>query len=176
MPTVVDAVIASDNGLFLVRDANAESFEARLAVFQASRIPGTRRGRLCAVAGGILLVRGAHQMSRPRVRIEVLETIPAEEPPWHWEARVTMEITTTRLIVEADPSFPLDVPPVDLPGGPGRYGVLLGHTGRSEVQREAAKVSAANRSVSSDEALANWRSLDGIEQYLIRLWPDHRDE
>ncbi|MEU8258677.1 hypothetical protein AB0C06_30935 [Micromonospora inaquosa] len=175
MPAVVDAVIPSDNGLFLVRDVNAESFEARLAAFQASRIPGTRRGRLCAAAGGILLVRGAHQMSRPRVRIEVLDTIPAEEPPWHWEARATMEIATRQLVVEADPSFPLDVPAVDLPGGPGRYGVVLGHTGRPEVQQEAARVSAANLSVSSDDALANWRSLDGIEQYLIRLWPDHRD-
>ncbi|WP_158609288.1 hypothetical protein [Micromonospora musae] len=38
MPAVVDAVIPSDNGLFLVRDVNAESFEARLAAFQASRI------------------------------------------------------------------------------------------------------------------------------------------
>lgn len=175
MPTVVDAVIPTDNKLFLVRDVSADSREARLAAFQAARIPGTRRGRLCAAAGGILVVRSAHQMTRPRIRIEVLDATPVDELPWHWEERTTMELATGRLVVEADPSFPLDVPVVDLPGGPGRYAVALGHTGRTEVQQEAIRVSAANRSVSSDASLAGWRSLDGIEQYLIRLWPDRGD-
>ena len=175
MPTVVDAVIPTDNGLFLVRDVSATCREARLAASQAARIPNSRRGRLCAAAGGIMLIRGAHQMTRPRVRIEVLDTAPSDEPPWHWETRTTMESATGRLVVEADPSFPLDVPEVELPGGPGRYTVAFGHTGRAEMQREAARVSGATLSASADDSLAAWRSLDGIERYLIRFWPGRRD-
>lgn len=76
--------------------------------------------------------------------------------------------------METDPSHPLDVP-VALPGGSGRYAVALGHTGRPELQQEAARVSAATLSVCADDSLAAWRSLDGIEQYLIRLWPDRRN-
>ncbi|MEU9505367.1 hypothetical protein AB0D32_03670 [Micromonospora sp. NPDC048170] len=176
MPTVIDTVIRSDNGLFLVRDVSADSFEARKAAFKAARIPGTRRGHLCAAAGGILLVRGAHQMTWPRVRIEILDTAPTDDRPWHWEPRATMELATGRLMVESDPSFPLDLPVIDLPGGPDRYAVALGHTGRTEVQQESVRVSAANQSNSSDDSLAGWRSLDGIEQYLIRLWPDRLND
>ncbi|MFV2112922.1 hypothetical protein ACFHW0_11375 [Micromonospora sp. LOL_025] len=175
MPTVVDAVIPTDNGLFLVRDVDATSRAARLAAFQASRIPNSRRGRLCAAASGILLVRGAHQMTCPRIRIEVLDVAPADEPPWHWEPRTTLELATGRLVVEADPSFPLDVPEVHLPDGPGRYAVALGDTGRAKMQQEAARVGGATLSASSDDSFAAWRSLDGTEQYLIRLWPDRRN-
>ncbi|MEV0329934.1 hypothetical protein AB0H63_26285 [Micromonospora echinospora] len=174
MPTVVDAVIPTDNGLFLVRDVSAVSREAQVAVFQAVRIPNSRRGRLSAAAAGILLVRGAHQMTRPRLRIEVLDTAPAEEPPWHWEPQTTVELATGRLVVEADPSFPLDVPVVELPGGPGRYAVALGHTGRAEMQRGAARVGAETLSVPADDSAAAWQRLAGLEQYLIRFWPEHR--
>jgi hypothetical protein len=75
-------------------------------------------------------------------------------------------------VVEADPGIPLDVPVVELPGGPGRYAVAVGHTGRAEMRREAARVSGATLVASADGSLAAWRSLDGIERYLIRLWPD----
>ncbi|WP_341720402.1 hypothetical protein QQG74_12225 [Micromonospora sp. FIMYZ51] len=174
MAKVVDAVIDTDNGLFLVRDVSADSREALAAAFRARRIPGSRRGRLCVAVGGILVVRGAHQLTRPRVRIEVLATSGPEEPPWHWEEEATMELATGRLVVAADPSFPLDLPTVDLPAGPGRYRVALGHQGRTRLQQEAARVEAETQAATADETHAGWLSLDGIEEYLIRFWPDHR--
>jgi hypothetical protein len=162
--------------VFLLRDVSADSFAARRAVSDAARIPGRRGGRLCGAAAGILLVRGVHQLTRPRVRVEIHDTPPVDEPPWHWEPPTALDLATGRLMVEGDPDSQFVVSAVDLTAGAGRYGVALGHTGRDELLRASLRVSAANQSASSDDALANWDSLDGIERYLIRLWPDRRAE
>jgi hypothetical protein len=173
MPTSAESVIPTDDGVFLLRDVSADTMEAMGAAFDAVRIPGRRGGHMFGAAGAVLLVRCAHQYSRPWIRVEVLDAPPADEPPWHWETRTTLAFPTGHIRIDTGTyKTPADLVDIDTGAGPGTYGLALGHTGRTEMQDAAQRVDEQTLHASADDTHAAWRELDGIERYLIRLWPD----
>ncbi|MFI7209935.1 hypothetical protein [Micromonospora maritima] len=141
------------------------------AAFQASRIPGSRAGRRVAAAGPVLVVRCAHQYTRPRIRVEAVAGARDDDPQWHWEERMRLVLPTGVVLVDTDPTQVLDMPPVHLAGGPGVHGLAVGHVGRAEVQEAARRVAEETMTAPVARTIAAWRSLDGVERYLIRLWP-----
>ncbi|MEO3780189.1 hypothetical protein ABGB16_25890 [Micromonospora sp. B11E3] len=78
---------------------------------------------------------------------------------------------TNVVVLDADLVTLPDPPRIELGAGPGGYGLAVGHVGRTEVQDAARRVSDETSRASAEETRAAWRSLDGIERYLIRLWP-----
>lgn len=173
MPTAVESIIPTGEGVFLIRDVSATSPESQRAAWDAVRIPGSRGGRLLGAAGAVLLVRCAHQFSRPLLRIEPLDAEPVDtEPPWQWQPAAVLTLPTGRVNVdsyeEGVPDSMLDVP---VGPGPGDYGIQLGHTGRTEMQTRAAEVERDTQTADTETSIAAWRTLDGVEQYLLRIWP-----
>ncbi|MCI4066108.1 hypothetical protein MRQ36_27595 [Micromonospora sp. R77] len=174
MPTMLETVLPTDNGLFLLRDVAANTADDQRAAFQASRIPGSRAGRRVAAAGPVLLVRCAHQYTRPHVRVDVLGGTPDDDGPWQWEERMRLVLPTGVVTLDADPTMMLDLPHIDLGAGPGSYGLSVGHVGRAEAQEAAREVAERTITASLEETRTAWQSLDAIERYLIRLWPLER--
>ncbi|WP_433064086.1 hypothetical protein [Dactylosporangium sp. CS-033363] len=77
---------------------------------------------------------------------------------WHWEVRTVLDFPTGRILIEGDTDEGA-LPEIPLPGGPGRYGVALGHAGRAEHQRRIA--GAGNE---------DWPEIQRLERYKIRVW------
>jgi hypothetical protein len=175
MPATVECVIPTADGVFLVRDVSADTAVAQQGAADAARIPGSRAGRGYGAAGGVLLVRCADQLSRPYLRIEILDTTPADASPWHWEPYTTLDLPTGRILVDAaDNDVPSAMLDIDAGAGPGRYTVSLGHTGRAEIREAARRVREQTLYASVDDTMAAWESLEGLERYLVRFWP-HRE-
>ncbi|TDC85534.1 hypothetical protein E1193_02555 [Micromonospora sp. KC606] len=172
MPAVVECVIRTADGLFLVRDVSADTAAAQQGAADAARIPGSRAGRGHGAAGSVLLVRCADQLSRPYLRIEILDAEPADTPPWLWEPHATLDLPTGRILVDAaDNDVPAAVLDIDAGAGPGSYAVSLGHSGRAEMREAARRVREETLYASVDDTMAAWRSLEGLERYLVRFWP-----
>ncbi|MDW5324413.1 hypothetical protein [Plantactinospora sp. KLBMP9567] len=174
MPVTVECVIPTADGVFLVRDVSADTAVAQQGAADAARIPGSRAGRGYGAAGGVLLVRCADQLSRPRLRIEILGAAPADQPPWRWEPHTTLDLPSGRILVDAaDNAVPAVMRDIDAGAGPGSYGVRLGHTGRAEMREAARRVREETLYASVEGTMTAWGSLAGLERYLVRLWP-HR--
>ncbi|WP_416901301.1 hypothetical protein [Micromonospora echinospora] len=105
------------------------------------------------------------------MRVEVLTSQPADEAPWHWEDHMRLTSPSGVLVLDSDLVKLPDPPRIELGTRPGVYGLAVGHVGRTEVQDAARRVSEETSHASAEETRAAWRSLDGIERYLIRLWP-----
>ncbi|MET7420900.1 hypothetical protein [Dactylosporangium sp. NPDC005555] len=173
MPDAVESIIPTGEGVFLIRDVSANTPESHKPAWNAARNPGSRGGRLLGVAGPAMLIRCAHQFSRPLLRIEPLDAEPGDaEPPWQWEPPAVLTLPTGRVKVdiyeEGIPDIMLDIP---VGPGPGAYGIRLGHTGRTDMQTRAAEVERDTQTADTATSIAAWRTLDGIEQYILRVWP-----
>ncbi|GAA0713286.1 hypothetical protein Drose_15795 [Dactylosporangium roseum] len=173
MTVSLEFVIPTSEGIFMIRDISADT-SAQLPAWRASRIPGHRGGRLYGAAGAVLLVHCAHQRSMPLLRLELLDTEPGPgEAPWHWEVRSSLQLPTGRIRVDSgDNILPEDLLDIDAGSGPGAYGITFGHTGRTDMLAGALRVSQQTQHADVDTAIAGWRDLDGIEKYLVRLWPN----
>ncbi|WP_436536007.1 hypothetical protein [Actinoplanes sp. HUAS TT8] len=162
-----ETVISTDEGIFLIRDALADTLADQRAAALATRIPGHRGGRMLGAAGTVLQVRCAHQFSRPSVRIELVGARPQPSGgPWQWEQPVGLTVLSGRIAVDTGDELVLPLTIV-----PGRYSVLVGHTGREQLLEAATRVAAQTLHAGPDETHQAWSSLSGIEKYVIRCRP-----
>jgi len=169
VPTI-EAITPTANGVFLVRDISADSTDAQRQAADAARIPGSRGGRLYGAAGAVLLIRCAHQYSRPLVRIQTTNTEQRQLPPWQWESPVSLNVPTGHICISAaDNDIPQPLTDIALEQGPGTYTVALAHLGRTDLQDAAARVEAETLFSTPDATTAAWKTLDGTEKYLIQL-------
>jgi hypothetical protein len=161
-----EAIIDTADGTFLIRDALADTSADQRAAARASEVSGRRGGRMLGAAGSVLQVRCAHQFSSPSVRIEVLtDPAPPGAGPWHWEKPSELSVLSGRIGAEGDLRLTLE-----LEAAPGRYVVLVGHQGRRQMQEAAFRAEEAIQA-GEEETSAAWQRLQGIEKYLVRLWP-----
>lgn len=167
MSSSVEAVIDTEDGICLVRDAVADTVPDQRAAALVSRISGSRGGRMLGAAGTVIQIRCAHQFSRPAVRIEVLDERPVgqHDGPWQWEPPTELTVTSGHIAVDTGDQLAL---PLEIAAG--AYGVLVGHTGREEMRAAAGRVSAETLHAGADETHAAWISLAGTERYLLQLW------
>ncbi|MEV4513441.1 hypothetical protein AB0K00_31275, partial [Dactylosporangium sp. NPDC049525] len=173
VPNTVESIVPTDEGVFLIRDVSADTPESQQPAWIAARNPGSRGGRLLGVAGPAMLVRCATQYGRPLLRIEPLDAEPdTTEPPWQWEPHAVLTLPTGRLQVDVVegrvPDIMLDIP---VGPGPGDYGIRLGHTGRTDMQTRATEVERDTQTADTETSIAAWRTLDGVEQYVLCIWP-----
>lgn len=172
MLDAVESIIPTDEGVFLVHDVSATTPESHRPAWIAARNPGSRGGRLLGVAGPALLVRCAHQFSRPLLRIEPIDAEPGDTvPPWQWEPSAVLTLPTGRIQVDIyDEGIPDRMHDIPVGSGPGDYGIRLGHTGRTDMQMRAAQVERDTQAADTQTSIAAWRTLDGVEQYILRIW------
>ncbi|MEV4709630.1 hypothetical protein [Actinoplanes sp. NPDC049316] len=162
-----EAIIDTEDGTFLVRDALADTYADQGAAARASRIPGSRGGRMLGASGTVLQVRCAHQYSSPWVRVEVLDgAVEAGEEPWEWAEPSGLTVVSGRIGVDGQASVVLE-----LDAAPGRYVALVGHQGRGEMREAAVRVEEGQAAVGGEATYAAWQRLRGTEKYLVRLWP-----
>lgn len=171
MPTIA-TITPTANGVFLVRDISAESVQAQRGAADAVRIPGSRGGRLYGAAGAVLLIRCAHQYSRPLIYLTTTNEEQHHPDTWQWESPVILDVPTGHICISAgDNDIPEPLTDIALKQGPGSYTVSFAHAGRTDLQDAAARVEGETLFSTSDATRAAWRALDGMEKYLIHLTP-----
>ncbi|BCJ55926.1 hypothetical protein Asp14428_74010 [Actinoplanes sp. NBRC 14428] len=157
MTATVEAVVQTANGMILVRDVGVDTREDQRAAAEAARIPGSRgRAAMIAAAGTVLQLRCAHQLTRPRVRLE----IGANDGPYE------LTVISGRIAVDTGDGLACEIP-----AAPGTYRVAVEHQGREELQAAAREVEARTQHADAAATHAGWRELDGMESYRVLLWP-----
>jgi hypothetical protein len=167
MNAYAETIVDTAEGVFLIRDALADTYADQGAAARASRIPGHRGGRMLGAAGTVIQIRCGHQYSCPWVRVEVSDVaVPAGEEPWQWEEPSGLTVVSGRIGVEGDMRIA-----EELDAAPGQYVVMIGHQGRQEMQEAAVRVEENLYALGGEETYVAWQRLRGTEKYLIRLWP-----
>ncbi|MFV2104936.1 hypothetical protein [Micromonospora sp. LOL_024] len=157
MSTAAEAIVATGNGLVVVRDVGVDTRADERAAFQAARIPGSRGGKMIAAAGTVLHIRCGHQLTRPWVRLAMHEN----------EGPFRLTVISGRIGVDTDEGIVCEMSVT-----PGTYRVMVEHQGREEVQTAAREVETRTLYADAATTHAAWRRLDGIERFRVHLWPE----
>lgn len=157
MGTAAEAVVATYEGVILVRDVGVDTHADERAASEAARIPGSRGGRMIVAVGTVLRVRCGDQLTRPWVRLAVREN----------EGPLRLTMISGRIGVDTDEGIVCEMSVT-----PGTYRVMVEHQGREEVQTAAREVETRTLYADAATTHAAWRRLDGIERFRVHLWPE----